>query len=293
MKQLIVNADDFGFTRGVNAGIVRAFSVGILTSTTIMANGPAFGDAVELALNNPALSVGCHLALVGGRPIAPPQTVPSLIDAAGNMPATLGHLLIKLVARRVQIKDIEREFQSQIERILAVGIKPTHLDTHKHTHIYPPVMTALARVAREFDIKRVRNPFEGIRNARTGQLARGRRMIYLKQRATSVAILPAIPQFRRLVRQHGLRTPDHFRGVSLTGILESSAIQDIMRSLPDGTTELMCHPGIYDGDLDRARTRLKRERERELDALTDPQIRDFSSSQGINLVSYAELDGLR
>ena len=104
-----------------------------------------------------------------------------------------------------------------------------------------------------------------------------------------MAILPGIPQFRRIVEKHGLRTPDHFRGVSLTGILEGAAIQDVMRSLPNGTTELMCHPGFYDADLDRAHTRLKRERQRELDALIDPQIRNFSSSQGISLVSYAEL----
>jgi len=289
MRQLIVNADDFGFTPGVNAGILRAFSAGILTSTTIMANGPAFEDAVELALKNPSLPVGCHLSLVGGRPSAPAHSVPSLIDAAGEMPATLTRLVIGLAAGRVRIADIEREFRAQIERILVAGIRPSHLDTHKHTHIYPPVMRALAGIAREFGIKCVRNPFEGIRNARTGQLARGRRMIYLKQRVTSMAILPGIPQFRRIVAKHGLRTPDHFRGVSLTGILERAAIQDVMRSLPNGTTELMCHPGFYDADLDRARTRLKQERQRELEALTDPQIRNFSSSQGISLVSYAEL----
>src|SRR4029079_11030853 len=116
MKQLIVNADDFGFTRGVNAGIVRAFSAEILTSTTIMANGPAFEDAVELALKNPELPVGCHLALVGGRPTAPPQTVPSLIDREGNMPATLTRLVINLISGRVRIAEIEREFRAQIER---------------------------------------------------------------------------------------------------------------------------------------------------------------------------------
>jgi predicted glycoside hydrolase/deacetylase ChbG (UPF0249 family) len=254
-----------------------------------MANGPAFEDAVELALKNPELPVGCHLALVGGKPTAPPQTVPSLIDLAGNMPATLTRLVINLISGRVRVAEIEREFRAQIERVLGSGIKPSHLDTHKHTHIYPPVMRALARIAREFDIKCVRNPFEGFRNARTGWLARDRRMTYVKQRATSMAILPVIPQFRSIVKTHGLRTPDHFRGVSLTGILEGASIRDVMRSLPDGTTELMCHPGIYDADLDCAHTRLKRERQHELDALTDPQIRSFSISQGISLVSYAEL----
>src|SRR5262249_57972713 len=118
MKRLIVNADDFGFARGVNSGIVRAFKTGIVTSTTIMANGEAFEDAIELARANPGLAIGCHLAAVGGRPVAAPPDVPSLAGN-GELPSTLGKLLMKLARGAVPIDELIREFRSQVERIAA------------------------------------------------------------------------------------------------------------------------------------------------------------------------------
>lgn len=286
MKRLIVNADDFGFTRGVNAGIVRAYKTGIVTSTTIMANGDAFEDAVELARANPGLGVGCHLAVVGGRPVARPSEVRSLVDGEGVLPATLTQLVIKL-ARGVSTDEIAREFRSQLERVTLTGIKPTHLDTHKHSHTHPQVMKALARVAGEFGIKCVRNPFESVfSRARRSDLSK---WAYLKQYALSTAIQPGAIQFKRLVQGNGLKTPDRFFGVKLTGMLDSAAIRSMMECLAEGTAELMCHPGLYDDDLERARTRLKRERERELEAFSDRSLRLFAREQGIELITYREL----
>jgi len=287
MKRLIVNADDFGFTRGVNAGIVRAYKTGIVTSTTIMANGEAFEDAIELVRTNPGLGVGCHLAVVGGRPVAEPSRVPSLVDDEGALPATLTQLMIKLARGSVSTDEIAREFRSQLERVALAGIQPTHLDTHKHSHTHPQVMKALARVAAEFGIKCVRNPFEGVfAPARLSSLSK---WAYLKQYAISAAIQPGAIEFKRLVREHGLRTPDRFFGVGLTGMLDSAAIRSMMESLGEGTAELMCHPGVYDDDLDRAPTRLKREREHELEALSDPSLRRLAEEQGIELINYGEL----
>ena len=287
MKRLIVNADDFGFTRGVNAGIVRAYKTGIVTSTTIMANGEAFEDAIELVRTNPGLGVGCHLAVVGGRPVAEPSRVPSLVDDEGALPATLTQLMIKLARGSVSTDEIAREFRSQLERVALAGIQPTHLDTHKHSHTHPQVMKALARVAAEFGIKCVRNPFEGV--FAPAQLSSLSKWAYLKQYALSAAIQPGAIQFKRLARAHGLKTPDRFFGVGLTGMLDSAAIRSMMESLGEGTTELMCHPGVYDDDLDRAPTRLKREREHELEALSDPSLRRLAEEQGIELINYGEL----
>lgn len=287
MKRLIVNADDFGFTRGVNAGIVRAYRTGIVTSTTIMANGEAFEDAVELARANPGLGVGCHLAIVGGRPVAQPSEVRSLVDSQGSLPATLTELMIKLARGAVAAEDIAREFRSQLERVAWAGIKPTHLDTHKHSHTHPQVMKALARVAAEFSIKCVRNPFEGV--FAPAQLRSLSKWAYLKQCAMSAAIQPGAIKFRGLVREHCLKTPDRFFGVGLTGMLDSAEIRSMMESLGEGTAELMCHPGVFDDDLDRARTRLKRERERELEALCDPSLTGVAEEKGIELINYGEL----
>jgi hopanoid biosynthesis associated protein HpnK len=287
MKKLIVNADDFGFTRGVNRAVVRAFKTGIVTSTTIMANGEAFEDGVELALANQGLGVGCHLAVVGGLPVAPAADVSSLVDSGGVLPRTLTRLMFKLARGLVPIEELMREFRAQLERVAQAGIKLTHLDTHKHSHTHPRVMKALAKVAVEFGIKCVRNPFESpFSLKRPGPLSD---WSYLKQYALSAAISPGAIQFKRLVREYGLKTPDRFFGVRVTGMLDRSAIRSIMENLGEGTAELMCHPGEYDAELERAHTRLKREREGELEALSDPNLRGLAEEQGIELINYRGL----
>lgn len=292
MKRLIVNADDFGFTRGVNAGILRAFQSGILTSATLMANGEAFDEAVEMALANPGLGVGCHLVAVGGRPVAPPAEIASLVDASGMLPRTLTDLLKLLMRGHVHVEHIEREFRAQVERLRAAGITLTHLDSHKHSHTQPVVMTALARVAAFFNIRAVRNPFESWRApVITGLAARTRRSLYLKQYVMSATVAPRARAFHRIARAHGLRAPDFFCGVRLTGLLDAEAVRRIIEGLQDGTTELMCHPGLYDDELESAATRLKRERQREFEALTDESVRRAVGAQGVRLINYQEFAG--
>jgi len=287
MKKLIVNADDFGFTRGVNEGIIRAFREGIVTSTTIMANGDAFENAVELALANPALGVGCHLAIIGGRPVAPISDVSSLVDSEGRLPATLTKLMIKLARGSIAGDEMVREFRAQVGRVVNTGIELTHLDTHKHAHTHPKVMEALGPVAAEYGIKCVRNPFERVFEAARGTSPM--KWDYVKQYALSTAIAPGAMRFKALAREAGLKTPDRFFGVKLTGMLDSAAIRSIMKSLDHGSAELMCHPGLCDDDLERAHTRLRRERARELEALSDPGLKRFAEEQGIELINYREL----
>jgi len=287
MKRLIINADDFGFTRGVNRGIVSGFTTGIVTSATLMSNGDSFEDAIEMAHDNPGLGVGCHLAVVGGRPVAPVSEVSSLVDPGGKLPSTLTKLMIKLARGSVPTDELVREFCAQIQLEIFAGIVPSHLDTHKHSHIHPRVLEALARAAGEFGIKCIRNPFERIlslkRPSRLSPLA------YMKQWVLSAAISPGEIGFKEITRRYGLKTPDRFFGVKLTGMLDSTAIRSIMESLGEGTAELMCHPGEYDDDLERAHTRLKGERQRELEALCDPDLRPLAERLGIELINYREL----
>lgn len=145
MRRLIINADDFGFTRDVNAGIVYAHTSGVLTSTTLMANGDAFDDAVRLAKETPTLDIGAHLVLVQGA---------SLLDGS-PLPATPRHLLGVLARRRL---NVYAELKAQLEKILAAGIVVSHLDTHKHTHLVPSVFRAVIRLADEFGVRWVRLP---------------------------------------------------------------------------------------------------------------------------------------
>jgi chitin disaccharide deacetylase len=261
-RRLIVNADDFGFTRDVNEGIVEAHREGILTATTIMANGDAFEHAVALARETPSLDLGCHLVLVQGRSVA---------DPSKELPATVGELAKALLRRRIPVYD---ELLAQVRKIVRAGIRPTHLDTHKHTHLLPPVLDALARLAREFRIPWIRRPFDfGIDS--------GAR---LTKSAVAVGIRVTRPGFARTLAQ--LKTTDHFAGFQITGTLSEQNLIATLARLPEGLTEFMCHPGKLGPELRAAKTRLKESRELELAALKSPAVRSAIESQGIELVNY-------
>lgn len=266
-KRLVVNADDFGFTADVNRGILAAHRDGILTATTLMANGEAFDDAVRVARETPSLDVGCHLVLVSGRSVLPPYA---------PLPASVLALLRALAARRIRVYD---ELAAQVRKILAAGIAPTHLDTHKHTHLAPPVLDAVARIAEEFEILWVRRPFDI-------PLTTPRGGVPLLKRATSGSLQVLRGRFHLVLARHGCRTTDHFAGFQITGRFRAPELAQLIRELPEGLTEFMCHPGYCGDDLRRAHTRLKDSRERELEALVAPEVRTALVEAGVELVNF-------
>lgn len=267
----MVNADDFGFTRDVNQGIIEAHQRGILTATTLMANGGAFEDAVGLARAHPTLDVGCHLVLIGGRSVARTDRV---------LPASAPQLLAAIGSRRIRIYD---ELAAQVRKIAGAGIKPTHLDTHKHTHLAPPVLDAVARIAEEFRIRWVRRPFDLPLTAARGTAPWLRRV-------TSGGIGIVSARFQRVLAKHGCRTTDHFAGFQITGRFRTAELIALIRALPEGSTELMCHPGRLGDELRSARTRLKESRELELAALTAPETRQALAECAIELVNFRTLE---
>ena len=269
-KQLVVNADDFGFTPDVNAGIVDAHRDGILTATTLMANGEAFADAVRLARQTPSLDIGCHLVLIGGR---------SLVTGKA-FPATAPQLVVALAAGRLRVYD---ELAAQLRRMVDAGLHPSHLDTHKHTHLAPPVLDAVARLAEEFDVRWVRRPFDFPLQALRGGVPRMKRL-------TSRALGLMRRRFHRVLTRHGCRTTDHFAGFQITGRLRTAELVELLSLIPPGSTELMVHPGRCGPALGAARTRLKESREAELAALTAPEVRAAILHHGIELVNYAGLE---
>jgi hopanoid biosynthesis associated protein HpnK len=280
MKQLILNADDFGMTRGVNEGIIRAHRDGVLTSATLMANGAEFDDAVSRAKSNPKLGVGCHLVLVGGPAIAPREKISSLADANGNLPESLAGLVARLSSGFIRMKAIERELRAQIEKIRSAGIEPTHLDTHKHTHAHPKVMEAVGRVAKELGITRIRKPMENLRDSweTTRHESSGR----TKELIAAAAARAVTPWFQTIA-------PDHFLGLAMTGGLGPAALRRMIDTLSDGSTEIMLHPGICDTDLANSGSRLQDQRETELQGLLDPGVRSALTERDIRLISYREL----
>ena len=257
----MVNADDFGFTTDVNRGIIEAFSNGILTSTTLMANGAAFDDAVRRAKEHPRLDVGCHLVLVGQPPF--PRTVSQLVQA--------------VALKRIRIYE---ELSAQVRRVFDAGLRPTHIDTHKHTHLLPPVLDAIAKISQEFRVPFVRRPFDF--PFQTGGIG-------WKTNTANRAFGLVRGRFEKVLRAHRCRFTDHFAGFRMTGHFDAGSLAALIRALPPGSTEFMCHPGYCGSELRAASTRLKESREAELRALTAAEVRAALSEAGVILRSFAEM----
>lgn len=267
-KLLVVNADDFGFTRDVNEGIVEAHRKGILTATTLMANGAEFDHAVTLARRHASLDIGCHLVLVGGH---------SLLGSQHPYPRDLTALLYALAAGKV---DVEAELDAQIRRVLSAGLRPTHLDTHKHTHLLPRVLHAVGKLSHQYRIPWVRRPFDYPMNAGAVPLAR---------RLLSRSLGSLRRWFHRVLSSYGCRTTDYFAGFAVTGHYETPELVSLLRQIPTGSTEFMTHPGFCTSELRQATTRLKETRQRELLALTAKETLEEVERQAIRIVSYRDL----
>ncbi|BDC51197.1 hydrolase [Bryobacterales bacterium F-183] len=266
-KLLTVNADDFGFTRDVNAGIIEAHRKGILTATTLMANGEAFNDAVGLAHTTPTLDVGCHLVLVGGHSLVSDEPFPD------NVPA-----LIKAIVMRKLNPYLEMKLQ--IKKILGAGLKPLHLDTHKHTHLFPAVLHAVAKLSEEYKIPFVRRPFDF--PMRPGKVPVSKQLV-----SKSFQIVRG--KFEHSLQKHGCKSTDFFAGFAITGTYTASDVVELIANLPEGSTEFMCHPGYCTDELRSQKTRLKESRAEELAALVDPQVRQALDHHQVKLVRYADL----
>jgi hopanoid biosynthesis associated protein HpnK len=279
VSRLIVNADDFGLTAGVNRAIVELHRSGVVTSATLLARAVASEEAVEIARATPSLGVGCHVVLADGNPILPRREIPALVDErTGCFQPTPTALLKRLLAGRIRSSEIEAEAAAQIELLQSKGVALTHIDTHKHTHVFPAVLRPVLRAAASHGIRAVRNPFEPAWSRRATPRAP-------KVRRVEVSLLRRFePVFRRIVADEGFMTTDGAIGVLATGSLDSTAVQSILRGIPPGTWELVTHPGYNDSDLARARTRLLASRETERSALES-----WQRSPEIERISFADL----
>jgi hopanoid biosynthesis associated protein HpnK len=299
---LLINADDFGLTPGVNRAIVEAHTQGVVTSATLMANGRSFEDAVRLAQSTPRLSVGCHVLLVDGSPVLSASQIPSLVGGrskdhinrnsrnASIGGTRFGESLSKfaVLARlgRLAPEQIEAEATAQIRKLQAAGIEVSHLDSHKHTHLFPNVLQPLLRAAQACGVPAIRNPFGRVR---FGVVAK-RPALWKRYGEIKLLGAPA-GKFVRAVREAGMTTPDGILGIVATGALDQQLFRLMVENLPDGTWEFVCHPGYNDTELQRLRTRLRASREQELEILTSAETRELLAEEGIELISYRDLAG--
>jgi len=285
-SRLIINADDFGLTPGINRAIIELHHAGVLTSATLMATGPAFDDAAALARSNPSLGVGCHIVLTDGTPASPPETIPTLLGPDGKtFRPSLIDFLHALLRGRIREDDIEREAFAQIHKLQQAGISITHVDTHKHTHLFPAVARPLLRVLERTAISSIRNPFEP---AFTQQLAHAG----LKRRL-QIRILSRLQRHLNRytqIRDGQVTTTNGTVGVSATGNLNATTLTQIINTLPnEGTFELVCHPGYNDRDLDRITTRLRTHREVEMQALLSAIPAALAQPNAPALIHYGSL----
>src|SRR5712692_1262212 len=287
VKNLIVNADDLGWTDGVNRGILEAFHHGIVTSTSLLANGTAFAGGVEAARSTPGLGVGVHLNLSDGPPIADRETVTTLLNMNGELAGGPESLLLRRARRGLLLDEVENEWDAQIQKVRDAGIAPTHVDGHKHVHMLPGLFEIALRLAKRHDIGAIRVSLEAS-SLRAG-LASGSKQnagVVMKQGVQARGLKLLARNAREQAQRAGISTADYFCGIAQTGELTREGVEQFVKSLPDGTTELMCHPGYADAALRKTPTRLQDSRQTELQILMDTGIRNLVASRGIRLIDY-------
>lgn len=281
MQKLIVNADDFGWSEGVNLGIVRAHREGFLTSTTLMANMVNAEQAVSLAGENPDLGVGVHLNLLEGTALADLSAVGVICDSEGHFRYSAGRLAIGVMLSEKVRRAVEAEVCAQIEWIISRGLRPTHIDSHKHVHAAWGVFRIVRRAAEKYGIKSVRIPYEpGV--VRSGKWPD----VGSKDRRRSMIVSCMARSARSMAR--GMVSNDILLGIAHTGKADEGFWRGVCEFEHKGIVEVMVHPG-YTVAEDSKRTRLTVEREAELEALCNMEINESLRSAGYELVHYGQI----
>jgi chitin disaccharide deacetylase len=263
LKTLRVNADDYGFTKGVTDGILQAHRSGIVTHTSIMAGGLDFRRAAALAAENLTLGVGVHLTLTWGMPVLSPENVSSLVDQDGRF-YPIGKVTFNSVIGKINANELYQEWSAQIEKVIDKGIRPKHLDTHHHMHLLPNCFSTVMKLSDYYKIDYVRKPEE---------------LINIGDKSLLKKLI-----FRLLcMRKWNQKSSDQFYGLSLQN--ENAYLEDLkkfLQNMPNGLTELMVHPGKVDQDLLNTDS-MCHKREEELVALCDPELPEILRRNNIQL----------
>lgn len=281
LRRLIINADDFGYTPGVNRAIAECARFGTVTSATLMAGAAEFEDAVAFASED-AVAVGCHVVLVDGKPLSPVESIPTLVDG-NSFRASITDLARAAVTGTIAADDVATEAAAQFKKLRVAGVDITHFDTHKHAHMFPAIFRPLLATAKANGIGAVRNPFEPFSLnwiTSPGLWLRG---------AETTALRTFRESFLKEVKSVGLKTTDGTVGVAVTGRLDLMWLRRIIQALPEGTWELVCHPGYDDAALRASNTRLRAERDIEREALTSAEFKQLLTEEKIELITYGEL----
>jgi predicted glycoside hydrolase/deacetylase ChbG (UPF0249 family) len=276
-KRLIVNADDFGWSRGVNRGILQAHTQGILTSTTLLVNFPAMEDALSLSADHPKLGIGLHFNIVHGPPLSPPDRIPSLLDRSGYF-AGSASMFRRLMSRQVSTKHVQLEFEAQLTRFREFAGNPTHIDSHKHMHLFGSVRDAIAASSRDLAGTPIRSTQRAPGRSRSATL-KFRILQHLGKRA------------RATYDRSGFAATDDFIGLDQLGEASPERSTELLASTGAGITELMCHPGLPSDDEHSVvrNVSVTEVRQRELATLTDPTLKEYVTREGIERINYSQV----
>jgi chitin disaccharide deacetylase len=276
--KLIVNADDFGLSPAINRGIIAAHRDGIVTSASIMVNGPAFDDAVTLARENPALDLGVHLTLTDLAPMSSPDAVSSLVGGDKRFLPHATGLARRYLRGGISLAEVRIELDAQLRLARSRGLAVSHIDSHQHVHALPGIARVVADLAQAYRIRAIRWPRERLRNYMFKAAGEARRL-------AEQAALNALCLLSPLRRQ---RHAEGFVGFHFGGRLDERNLETVLRNLPaDGSVELMCHPAEAEADGPHRRWGYAGPAERA--ALTSARTKALIGTLGIELVAYRDL----
>jgi hopanoid biosynthesis associated protein HpnK len=278
VRTLIINADDFGLHSAVNAAVEKSHLEGVVRSTSIMAVGEAFEEAVAISKRCPDLGIGIHLTLVAASPINNRECVPSLVSDDGMFLPGHPQFIRRYLAGGLDYGEVEKELESQIQKVIDAGICLTHADSHQHLHVLPEIGRIVRRLLKRFDIPAVRIPaeplfFTGGLHASPGRIVGKSGLTFLARRFCTAA------------EKDGLRTTDHFYGMLAGGQMTLPRMLAVLEALPGGITELMVHPGC-DNKVLSARYPWNYLWQEELQALVSRETLEYCLTHGIILESY-------
>lgn len=283
MKRLIVNADDFGIHALVDEGIIKGHKEGIITSTSLLAGGDHYNEAIRMAKQNPGLGIGIHTALVGGlKPLSNPRDIPSLLTEEGLFVDSHIEFLKRLALGKINFNEVYAELSLQFEKILSSPLKITHVDGHQHLHVLPPVLKIVIALMQKHKLTKLRIPEE--------------KLFYLNGcynpvRFAGKAGLSHYAHYaKKTVEPFFFSYPRYFWGMINGGNMNQSTLLSILNAVAkkDGAHEIMVHPGIDDKTLG-ARYQWGYHWAEELEAVTSKEVQEFIRHHNIQLINYSDL----
>jgi chitin disaccharide deacetylase len=279
VKNLVVNADDFGLTEGINRGILDAFENGIVTSTSLLATMPAFHHAAELArLNN--LDIGAHISLTLGTPCSGNERLsPILRD--GEFIGSYRHLFLNIYTGRIELRDLKCEIESQIAKILKNGLEINHINGHQHILMLPCLLKPILSLMKEYQIPFLRVPAEIIRASELQSL-KGWGFLML-------GILSKYFKLRLKSAGYPVKTATYFHGLIFSERMSLQELMGVLKLLKPGITEIQCHPGYWDSDFLPAYCEGRFMRGQELQVLKSREVMDYIAEKNILLAGYGKL----